>query len=224
MQAWVSTDTPAPSGTPGGVGDEDTFGLGANGSTPWDQFTANEQLFGVKASFDEDVYTTKLDRSAPDFKDRERRAQKIANEIIGAATSNPHVAEERGVVDDSGVNEENKCVPNLILSVLGQRLKKFLTSDTGPCFENQVHTFLQVHVKVLPPPRHQALVNPHLMPTETVLLPRPIHPKSQSTVRRRLLLLFLLLIRFVGPITEIFKMFNSFVLVSATSRPPSCFP
>jgi hypothetical protein len=43
----------------------------------------NEKLFGVKATFDEDAYTTKLDRSAPDFKERERKAQRIANEIIG---------------------------------------------------------------------------------------------------------------------------------------------
>ena len=68
------------------VGDDDTFGPGAvgNGNT-WDQFSANETLFGVKASFDEDVYTTKLDRSAPDFKERERKAQRIANEIIGVS-------------------------------------------------------------------------------------------------------------------------------------------
>ncbi|KAF9533809.1 hypothetical protein CPB83DRAFT_844552 [Crepidotus variabilis] len=113
LQAWTpSSDAPsATSGTiAGGLGDEDTFGQGANGNnTSWDQFTANEQLFGVKASFDEDVYTTKLDRNAPDFKERERKAQKIANEIIGATTNNPHIAEERGlVVDDSGVNEEDK--------------------------------------------------------------------------------------------------------------------
>lgn len=121
LQAWVpSGDAPsAPNGSGSGVGDEDTFGLGANGSTPWDQFTANEQLFGVKASFDEEVYTTKLDRSAPDFKDRERKAQRLANEITGTATSNPHIAEERGLVDDSGVNEEDKCVPIPILSILG---------------------------------------------------------------------------------------------------------
>ena len=63
-------------------GDDLTFGPGSN-NTPWDQFTANEKLFGVKAGFDEDVYTTRLDRSAPDFKERERKAQRIANEIIG---------------------------------------------------------------------------------------------------------------------------------------------
>jgi len=55
--------------------------------TSWDQFSVNEQLFGVKGSFDEDLYTTKLDRSAPDFKERERKAQKIANEIIGVRPS-----------------------------------------------------------------------------------------------------------------------------------------
>jgi hypothetical protein len=82
LQAWVaSEDTPAGNL----VGDDDTFGPGTNGNTSWDQFSANETLFGVKASFDEDVYTTKLDRSAPDFKERERKAQRIANEIIGVS-------------------------------------------------------------------------------------------------------------------------------------------
>ncbi|KAF8149936.1 hypothetical protein B0H34DRAFT_731793 [Crassisporium funariophilum] len=104
LQAWVSGE---PSAVDALGGDDATFGPSANG-TSWDQFTANEQLFGVKASFDEDVYTTKLDRSAPDFKERERKAQRLANEIIGAATNNPHIAEERGFVDDSGVNEEDK--------------------------------------------------------------------------------------------------------------------
>ncbi|KIM39886.1 hypothetical protein M413DRAFT_19633 [Hebeloma cylindrosporum] len=103
LQAWV----PSGDAHPALSADDDTFGP-LNG-TSWDQFSVNEQLFGVKASFDEDLYTTKLDRSAPDFKERERKAQKIANEIIGAVTSNPHVAEERGnVVDDSGANEEER--------------------------------------------------------------------------------------------------------------------
>lgn len=112
LQAWApSSDLPPAPSVGSGLGDEDTFGPGANGNTSWDQFTANEQLFGVKASFDEDVYTTKLNRNAPDFKEREKQAQKIANEILGTTANNPHVAEERGlVVDDSGVNEEDKYV------------------------------------------------------------------------------------------------------------------
>ncbi|KAF5382099.1 hypothetical protein D9615_004336 [Tricholomella constricta] len=87
--------------------DDDTFGPLNN--TSWDQFAVNEKLFGVKTNFDENLYTTKLDRSAADFKERERNAQRIANEIIGATSSNPHIAEERNqTVDDSGINEEDK--------------------------------------------------------------------------------------------------------------------
>jgi PAB1-binding protein PBP1 len=69
-----------------GQGDEVTFGPGSNNTT-WDQFAANEELFGVTTNFDEDVYTTKIDRSAADYKERERKAQKIANEIIGVISS-----------------------------------------------------------------------------------------------------------------------------------------
>ncbi|KAJ7127004.1 hypothetical protein C8R44DRAFT_701925 [Mycena epipterygia] len=105
LQAWQPSGDAAAVG--GGLGDDETFGAGSKGQ--WDQFNVNEKLFGVKTSFDEDAYTTKLDRSAPDFKERERKAQRIANEIIGAGSSNPHIAEERNQnVDDSGVNEEDK--------------------------------------------------------------------------------------------------------------------
>ncbi|KAJ6531780.1 hypothetical protein B0H19DRAFT_1188535 [Mycena capillaripes] len=110
LQAWQPSPdaTPGPQIAGGGSGgDDETFGAGAN--RQWDQFNVNEKLFGVKTSFDEDAYTTKLDRSAPDFKERERKAQRIANEIIGAGTNNPHIAEERNHnVDDSGANEEDK--------------------------------------------------------------------------------------------------------------------
>lgn len=52
-----------------------------NGGGTWDQFAANEKLFGIKTDFDEELYTTRLDRSAPDFKDREKWAIEKANEI-----------------------------------------------------------------------------------------------------------------------------------------------
>lgn len=113
LQAWQApSDAPSYSQTLAGNGgaprgDDLTFGPGAS-SGSWDQFVANEQMFGVTTSFDEDVYTTKLDRNHPDFKERERKAQQIANEIIGATSNNPHLAEERNQNDDSGVNEEDK--------------------------------------------------------------------------------------------------------------------
>ncbi|KAF5391677.1 hypothetical protein D9757_002350 [Collybiopsis confluens] len=111
LQAWQAPpDTPPPTDNSElARGDELTFGPGSNGNTSWDQFAANEKLFGVKATYDEDVYTTKLDRNHPEYKERAREAQKIADEILGASSSNPHVAEERNQAhDDSGANEEDK--------------------------------------------------------------------------------------------------------------------
>ncbi|KAL1702267.1 hypothetical protein EV121DRAFT_210441 [Schizophyllum commune] len=112
LQAWQpSSDSGSGGGIGGGSGpsgDELTFGPGASGNTSWDQFATNEKLFGVKTDFDENIYTTKLDRSGPNFKEREREAQRIANEIQGTASSNPHINEERNLGDDSGVNEEDR--------------------------------------------------------------------------------------------------------------------
>ncbi|KAG5734677.1 hypothetical protein E4T56_gene18681, partial [Termitomyces sp. T112] len=101
LQQWsAGPDGPLPA-------DDDTFAI--TGNTAWDQFAVNEKLFGLKTDFDENLYTTKLDRSAADFKERERHAQRIANEIISATTNNPHIAEERNLnLADSGLNEEDK--------------------------------------------------------------------------------------------------------------------
>lgn len=83
---------------------------GTGGTGAWDQFAANEARFGIKSNYEETLYTTKLDRSGKDFKEREKRAERLAAEIMGQQTSNPHLQEERGQAgaDDSGVNEEDK--------------------------------------------------------------------------------------------------------------------
>ncbi|KZT00786.1 uncharacterized protein LAESUDRAFT_665282 [Laetiporus sulphureus 93-53] len=118
LQAWQPSEEPGASASASAstsppqlnnaLRDELTFGPGAGGS--WDQFAANEKLFGVRAGFDEEAYTTRLDRNAPNFKERERRAAAIANEIMQSSTSNPHIAEERtqNLVGDSSTNEEEK--------------------------------------------------------------------------------------------------------------------
>ncbi|XP_061948883.1 polyadenylate-binding protein-interacting protein 3-like isoform X3 [Populus nigra] len=62
----------------------------------WDQFETNEMLFGVKSTFDEELYTTKLERG-PQTKDLEREALRIAREIEGEDTRDLHLAEERGI-------------------------------------------------------------------------------------------------------------------------------
>lgn len=84
LQAWQPGSDGA-SSTQGHYGDDVTFGTATTGGNSWDQFAVNEKLFGVKTNFDENLYTTKLDRSAADFKERERKAQKLANEIIGVS-------------------------------------------------------------------------------------------------------------------------------------------
>lgn len=62
----------------------------------WDQFETNEALFGVKSTFDEELYTTKLERG-PQTKDREREASRIAREIEAEETGDFHLADERGI-------------------------------------------------------------------------------------------------------------------------------
>ncbi|PWN24136.1 hypothetical protein BCV69DRAFT_21047 [Microstroma glucosiphilum] len=91
------------------AGNNATNGSGSSGGA-WDQFAANEARFGIKSNYEETMYTTKLDRSGKDFKEREKRAEKLAAEIMGSASANPHIQEERGqaAADDSGQNEEDK--------------------------------------------------------------------------------------------------------------------
>jgi hypothetical protein len=76
----------------------------------WDQFEANERLYGVKSDYDENLYTTTIDRTNPLYKQRLATAERIAREIEGASAMNSHVAEERGLIlgDDSGLDEEDK--------------------------------------------------------------------------------------------------------------------
>ncbi|EOA30174.1 hypothetical protein CARUB_v10013292mg [Capsella rubella] len=96
----------------------------------WNQFEANESLFGVKSTFDEELYTTKLERGTQ-TKELEEQARRIANEIEGETTRDLHVAEERGLklkekfdfdeearyssvsrvtgLDDSGLDEEDNA-------------------------------------------------------------------------------------------------------------------
>lgn len=81
LQVW-QPDTNAPPI----AGVDDAFGT-SSGDTAWDQFAVNENLFGVTGSFNEDDYTTKLDRNAAGFKEREIEAQRIATEILSVRIS-----------------------------------------------------------------------------------------------------------------------------------------
>eukprot|EP01135_Chromosphaera_perkinsii_P003554 Nk52_evm12s248 gene=Nk52_evmTU12s248 len=84
----------------GGLGLEDA------GSKPWDQFAENEKLFGVKAEYNEELYTTKLNKNAENYSEKEREADRIAREIMSGDTSNVHLAEERGQILGQDYDEE----------------------------------------------------------------------------------------------------------------------
>ncbi|GAA5954349.1 hypothetical protein JCM3765_004430 [Sporobolomyces pararoseus] len=92
--------------------DESTNGKRSTGGGAWDQFAANERMYGLKTDYNEEIYTTKLDRNTKDFKDREARAAQLEREILkgtSSLASNAHMAEERGEqVDDDNVNEEDR--------------------------------------------------------------------------------------------------------------------
>jgi hypothetical protein len=97
----------------------------AGDSKGWDQFETNERLFGAKTSYDEHIYTTRIDRSDPTYRQKQVEAARIAAEIEGTDVDNAHMREERGLVapdtgdqdeEDkySGVQRENNVFPPLV--------------------------------------------------------------------------------------------------------------
>ncbi|KAI1766507.1 hypothetical protein GGR53DRAFT_208621 [Hypoxylon sp. FL1150] len=103
LQPWV------------GPSDSDSLDLSLETSTSggaWDQFAANERQFGIKSTYDENFYTTQIDTTHPQYKERIAAADKKVREIERSAASTAHIAEERVMDyaggDDTGVDEEDK--------------------------------------------------------------------------------------------------------------------
>ena len=82
-----------------------------NANSSWDQFRTNEEKFNVKSDYDESAYTTRIDKSHPQYRERELNAQRVAREIEGSASQSSHVREERGQdLDNDDLDEEQKSV------------------------------------------------------------------------------------------------------------------
>lgn len=109
----------------------------ASDSNSWDQFATNDRITGTKTNYHEDIYTTKLDRSGPDFRARESRAAQLEKEILNVSSHarsflcgsltpfdrqgnglkhNVHMVEERNLVDDTGLDEEDRQVHQVLSS------------------------------------------------------------------------------------------------------------
>ncbi|KAL1897544.1 poly(A)-binding protein binding protein [Ceratocystis pirilliformis] len=90
---------------------ESTSNNANNNGRSWDQFAVNEKLFGLKTDYDENMYTTSIDRSHPQYKERLASADIKAREIERSAPVTNHQAEER-IMDfigaDKGGDEEDK--------------------------------------------------------------------------------------------------------------------
>lgn len=78
----------------------------------WDQFAENERLFGLSTDYDENIYTTSIDKNHPQYKQRLAEADRKAREIERSVATNSHIAEER-ITDnlageDNGADEEDR--------------------------------------------------------------------------------------------------------------------
>ena len=68
----------------------------------WDQFQANENLFGVKSDYDENYYTSRIDKSHPEYRQRAAEAARIASRMGET---------QKGEVNEGeGLDEEDKYV------------------------------------------------------------------------------------------------------------------
>jgi len=106
LQRWV------PDGPPDTLGSLESGRMSNSGGGAWDQFEENERRFGVKTDYDENIYTTTINKKHPQYKQRLAEAERKAREIERSAANNSHVAEER-IVDnlageENGVDEEDK--------------------------------------------------------------------------------------------------------------------
>lgn len=123
LQPWV-----APSGS---EGLDMTLEKSTSGKQ-WDQFAVNERQFGIRTTYDENIYTTVIDKSHPQYKERLAKADKAAKEIESSATTTSHHAEERQMNhtggDDVGDDEEEKYsgVKRQDFTSLGNRERKYI--------------------------------------------------------------------------------------------------
>lgn len=82
---------------------------GKSQASSWDQYKINYQKFGVTSSYDETLYTTKLDRDSQFYLQKSEEAERIAREIEESdikGVDSIHLYEERGK-DLSKYSEED---------------------------------------------------------------------------------------------------------------------
>jgi len=94
----------------------------------WNQF---EQRNIAPSSFSMDQYTTPLDRNSDFYKQHEKKAQRLAAQILSQNTSNVHMAEERGLVtrQAGSVDEDEEAKYSQVLTQIDAA--KFAGANTA---------------------------------------------------------------------------------------------
>jgi len=126
LQPWVS------------AGFEMDSSLELNGEKEdWDQFEVNKKLFGVHTTYSEEFYTTPLDRDSRFYKEKQHEVERIASEIEGKVSSNPHILEERGHKIEAD-NDEEERYSSVIRDNPNQTEKYIPPQRRKQCEENNI--------------------------------------------------------------------------------------
>merc|ERR1719491_1828107 len=133
--AGVASRSPPSSGNDTALGGLESGSKGGIGN--WDQFATNERKFNVRANYDENLYTTKLDVDNIDS-DKRREAERIAGEIEGTVSSNIHVAEERNQQIQTDYDEEDLYSGVLTKDLKVRALKDNDADESKPSQQNFV--------------------------------------------------------------------------------------
>lgn len=132
-------------------------------NTQWDQFAVNEKKFGVKSSYDEHFYTTKINKNDPNYEKRLKEAERIAREIESqGASTNVHVNEDRGIrIDDSGMDEEDMYsgVDRNATDTRGDELLAALKSNAKPSLTKPNNKYLPPTLKSQPHHMDPAIIS-----------------------------------------------------------------
>lgn len=156
-------------------------------SGAWDQFAENERRFGIKSNYDESFYTTSIDKSHPQYRERMAAAEKKAREIERSAAVTTHVAEERvmdyvGGANAEDDNEEDKSV----VSPSGRQPTDELILDTAVCVVKITRLSLMVD-RASTPRQPNGLRLANAQPRVHPLTLPSFHLKSELRIRKRLL-------------------------------------
>jgi len=81
-------------------------GNGRGGIGQWNQFEANKRLYNVQNTYDENLYTKKLDKNNL-TKEQLKKADKVARAIETSMSNNIVLKEDRGQLEGEDFNEED---------------------------------------------------------------------------------------------------------------------